>query len=419
MVCCTAAAVISAPALAVVPCDADLNLDTHINSADLNILLGAFGSGSAGDVDGNGTTNSQDLNVLLAHFGSSGCPGSCCEPNGTPQCADESCSELICPIDPFCCGIAWDGQCADQAAKVCGSCGGCCQATGAPGCNEAECQNAVCIFDDYCCNVAWDGLCADEAAVVCIACGGLNPADCCVAHGTPNCGNGDCMAEVCGADPFCCTTTWDELCAGNAAELCYVCGGDGPDPGACCFSNGSCVVTVTEFQCEVFGGIYNDDSNACSNGACASTADCCISHGSTGCNDASCEDLVCSIDPFCCNSSWDGQCTNEANEICGTCGGCCEASGVPGCGNEACQDAVCAVDPFCCNTEWDGICADRANDICAVCPGGSPPPPPPPAEGACCQPADEACFPATQAECNFMGGIYQGDNTQCLPGVCD
>ncbi len=52
-------------------CPADLSGDGIVDSADLNILLAAFGAigETAGDVDGDGDTDSADLNGLLAAFG--------------------------------------------------------------------------------------------------------------------------------------------------------------------------------------------------------------------------------------------------------------------------------------------------------------------------------------------------------------
>ena len=46
---------------------------------------------------------------------------------------------------------------------------------------------------------------------------------------------------------------------------------------------------------------------------------------------------------------------------------CCYANGTPGCDDPACTNAVCAVDPFCCDTAWDGICAAQANNLCENC----------------------------------------------------
>lgn len=46
---------------------------------------------------------------------------------------------------------------------------------------------------------------------------------------------------------------------------------------------------------------------------------------------------------------------------------CCEAHNFPGCDDPTCENLICSFDPFCCNVVWDFICADAANDLCAVC----------------------------------------------------
>ncbi|MHC4091887.1 MAG: hypothetical protein ACYSVY_16750 [Planctomycetota bacterium] len=49
---------------------------------------------------------------------------------------------------------------------------------------------------------------------------------------------------------------------------------------------------------------------------------CCYDTGLPGCDDPECEAIVCAVDPFCCESSWDTMCAIEAGEICGNlCGG--------------------------------------------------------------------------------------------------
>ncbi|MCA9705681.1 MAG: hypothetical protein KDK70_07530, partial [Myxococcales bacterium] len=92
---------------------------------------------------------------------------------------------------------------------------------------------------------------------------------------------------------------------------------------------------------------------------------------------------VCGFDPFCCSNTWDDICADHAAMECVLCGGgstggsggmgtsdCCMAnSGVAGCDDATCEVAVCSVDAFCCNNEWDQICADQAQVQCpALCP---------------------------------------------------
>lgn len=173
---------------------------------------------------------------------------------------------------------------------------------------------------------------------------------CCTGHGLTGCLNLACQTAICNLDAFCCTSSWDAICA-NAAI-----------------------------------------NNANSGGACAGVSDCpggsggggngpcCTSNGSPGCENASCEAAICALDAFCCTNTWDAVCAgaavNNANAA-GVCAGvsdcpgggsggqpCCSpsASGTPGCEWAACQAAVCAIDNFCCTFQWDLICSNLAND---------------------------------------------------------
>jgi hypothetical protein len=55
------------------PCPADLNGDGDVSSADISILLSAWGTTSAtADLNGNGTVDSPDLSVLLSAWGPCG-----------------------------------------------------------------------------------------------------------------------------------------------------------------------------------------------------------------------------------------------------------------------------------------------------------------------------------------------------------
>jgi hypothetical protein len=54
-------------------CPADITWDRAIDSADLGMLLSAWGTADArADLDGNGSVGSEDLGILLSAWGS--CP---------------------------------------------------------------------------------------------------------------------------------------------------------------------------------------------------------------------------------------------------------------------------------------------------------------------------------------------------------
>lgn len=50
----------------------------------------------------------------------------------------------------------------------------CCHATFARGCSDAACEKAICTTDPFCCDVAWDEICAQEANDLCEVCSPAN-----------------------------------------------------------------------------------------------------------------------------------------------------------------------------------------------------------------------------------------------------
>lgn len=167
-------------------------------------------------------------------------PQDCCAGGGLPGCSDQACCEAVCAVDSFCCDTAWDTICVSEAFQLCGSlcaaaCSGsandCCFASpdGTPGCSDEACCLAVCAADPFCCNTQWDGVCAGEAFGICAPlcgeiCGTNNPNDCCLpGSGAPGCNDVDCCNAVCAIDPFCCDSAWDTICAGEACQVCPAC----------------------------------------------------------------------------------------------------------------------------------------------------------------------------------------------------
>jgi hypothetical protein len=91
------------------------------------------------------------------------------------------------------------------------------------GCNEPLCQDAVCGIDPYCCDVAWDGLCVDEAtnpenyglpADVCVL-----GTDICVDQ-RPDANCHERILGVCGDGSICTVenTTDDGLCDSDGSQ---------------------------------------------------------------------------------------------------------------------------------------------------------------------------------------------------------
>lgn len=97
--------------------------------------------------------------------------------------------------------------------------------------------------------------------------------------------------------------------------------------------------------------------------------DCCEVGMGVGCADDGVESCVCTVDPYCCEVSWDELCVNHVEDaLCGGCTfgpsstdfglDCCEPAKTPGCPDEMASDCVCDADPFCCLVEWDQVCID-------------------------------------------------------------
>jgi hypothetical protein len=288
--------------------------------------------------------------------------GDCCESTVLPGCTNTACQDCVCAIDPFCCDSAWDGTCVLEATADCGSDCGCagltcvggvncalgcagdaaCIATCVAATDEAEAAAAdafqACLYDNGCAaapdQATFDQCLAEFCATEADACL-PEPPDCCVATELLGCpGNAACETCVCTADPFCCDTSWDTLCANQAVADC-----------------------ATECGC----------------GAAAD--DCCVATGTPGCAvDPTCEACVCGIDPFCCDTGWDAICVEEAAVECqADCGctppveDCCDATTTPGCPEgPACETCVCAADPFCCETAWDEFCVGEAETGCSA-----------------------------------------------------
>jgi len=63
--------------------------------------------------------------------------------------------------------------------------------------------------------------------------------DCCTAHSSTGCDEQSCEDCVCGMDGFCCSATWDSICAGEAQNECA----------ASCACSGDPTTTTTVSSC--------------------------------------------------------------------------------------------------------------------------------------------------------------------------
>ncbi|MHC4217316.1 MAG: FG-GAP repeat domain-containing protein [Planctomycetota bacterium] len=141
------------------------------------------------------------------------------------------------------------------------------------------------------------------------ACGDPAAGDCFEPHPEPACDDLACCEAVCAQVPLCCLAPWDEICVAVARDICE-------EPPAC-----------------------------------PGESSCFEPHEESGCDDQVCCELICLIDPFCCDGPWDRRCADEAGQLCD----------VP-----ACELADCPPEA---TPEPETIdCWDRTNDGCNIAP---------------------------------------------------
>lgn len=240
---------------------------------------------------------------------SGNCPGDCpvgncahdvCQFGEPLQNGCSACVSAICAQDPSCCGggnnPSWHGGCLSLANQLCnnvccgnGQCAGedcnnctadCGSCPPGPTCPHRICfggNNAAPLNTTLCYDPCIDGVCAD-----------INPTtdNCCIPE-PPSwsaectalqksiCGEYKCIKDICDVMPSCCATAWTQACVQLAANT------------------PSC-----DTNCDCSHGI-------CSNGgALNNKCDPCVT-------------AICKVDPYCCDTNWDGICVGEVGTICG------------------------------------------------------------------------------------------------------
>jgi hypothetical protein len=347
------------------------------------------------------------------------CPGGyACDPFGSclcqPQCAGKVCGNDgcggscgTCPAGNVC---NYQGKCVCMPqcdGKECGSdgCGGTC-GTCPPGlaCSPA----GICQEPPDQCGNNWCQPGQGENCESCPEdCGPCQyEGDCCFEHDNPGCEDPEVTACVCEMDPFCCNNYWDSVCVSEAKTQCKAwcpctpscqgkqCGGDGCGgscgtcpPGTSCTDAGQCV----------------PGQDSCGNGWCqqwqGETCETCPEDcGSCGCGDG-----LCAAD--------EGEDCSNCPEDCGPCneGDCCTPKQTPGCEVAEVVECVCAMDPYCCQTAWDGICVNEAQQDCGYDCGG-------PCEPQC------VSSDGQKKECGSdgCGGVcgYCPEGIACVNGMC-
>ena len=365
-------------------CEGDLNFDDVVDGQDLGILLANWGTAGCGDINGDGIVDGEDLGILLAKWGPCcGVPvaGSCCEPNGTPNCDDFDCCTLVCATDAFCCTTSWDQLCADMALDTCEVCGvtacgdpesgNCCESNGTRGCSDQACCQNVCQADPFCCESQWDQNCANQAAIVCEDCQ-VDPCDLpdCEADEPEPCGEaldngcsapGDLTAPI-SFGTMTCGTFWADQ--GVKDEDWYSFTLTGPrEVTAKAYSDSLITMYIIDSNCPPSVLAANDLAT------CPTSVTSCLPAGDFRIfiTPAETTDIACGTEEslYSLLLSSDESCTSGCGQA-GS-GSCCEPNESPSCNDEECCLLVCTTDPFCCTQLWDSACADRAIELCNEC----------------------------------------------------
>ncbi len=89
-----------------------------------------------------------------------------------------------------------------------------------------------------------------------------------MADGTPGCDDPTCCNMICAADPFCCSTSWDSICANAALAQCAVCAlppvcGNGvPEAGEQCDDGNMVSGDGCSATCEIEARLYTESTPA-------------------------------------------------------------------------------------------------------------------------------------------------------------
>jgi len=140
-----------------------------------------------------------------------------------PTCNGKTCGDDGCGGS---CGTCGSGQTCSPGGTCTG--GGSCShpicATGGKLTASCDtCAAQICAADSFCCSSSWDATCVNEVASVCHqSCGGGTCAHpICATGGKLTASCDTCAAQVCAADSFCCSNSWDTRCVSEVSSVCH------------------------------------------------------------------------------------------------------------------------------------------------------------------------------------------------------
>jgi hypothetical protein len=140
----------------------------------------------------------------------------------TPSCTGKTCGSDGCGGS---CGTCGTGQTCSPGG-TCTTGGTCshpiCSTGGALTASCDTCAAQVCAADSFCCSNSWDSICVGEVSSVCHqTCGGGTCAHAICATGTKLTASCDpCAQQICAVDSFCCGTRWDSQCVSEVTSVC-------------------------------------------------------------------------------------------------------------------------------------------------------------------------------------------------------
>lgn len=293
-----------------------------------------------------------------------------CEVSDMPTCGGCPCEACVCEMDPYCCETEWDSLCVEECTDYCGGCGG-----GNPGEFGSPCNDYTDCLSGYCVETPEGGrLCTMECIEECppgwecqsIDTGSPDPLFLCIPSCQPNCAGKECGDDGCGGS---CGWCGDAICVDF---FCYAedipdcegkeCGPDG--------LGGSCGECAWGEICQWGQCVPNNDTN-----------DGCTAWDLPTCGGCQCENCVCNMDPYCCDTQWDDICVDECMNDCGGCAGGPGEFGWPCVSNDECNSGFCVTSPqgqmvctiHCledCPGDWICKAVETGPDVAFICIAG-------------------------------------------------
>jgi len=187
-------------------------------------------------------------------------------------CGTDETGALGCIADP-CEGLPAEGVCTGDVATRCSG----------PDEGPRHVVTTDCAAQGQSCGIQ-NGQAACFTPVTC-------DHDTCTTGGPLGASCGQCEADICAVDPFCCTSGWDSICVGEVQSVCGsdACAAPPPPPPTC-------------------------DHDKCTEGT-KLDASC-----------GTCEADICTVDPYCCQTAWDSICVGEVGSVCGE--SCANTAGI-------------------------------------------------------------------------------------------